>query len=185
MPSGYLNLTGKPCIPPSRKGVEVSKKARDKMSEKQMGHPFYGLRHWTMSEETKRKHRERMKGKAVRGYGWHHSKETKRKIKESNNKPETLLKQKMKTGEKSQNWKGGKEVSEKIKKEKREIIAGRPKPEQCEICGAFGKIYFDHDHKTGKFRGWICPRCNWILGLAKDSKDLLNMLINYLNKNNI
>ena len=64
----------------------------------------------------------------------------------------------------------------------------RPKPEQCETCGALGKdftkgLYYDHDHKTNKFRGWICLRCNFILGLAKDNKETLQSLIEYLKKN--
>src|SRR3990167_1145705 len=45
-----------------------------------------------------------------------------------------------------------------------EEIAGRTRPEICEICGAKDTICFDHDHNTGKFRGWICKRCNTVLG---------------------
>jgi len=83
-------------------------------------------------------------------------------------------------GSKNNNWKGGISIRKPT----------RPKPEQCEICGAFGNdfkkgLHFDHNHQTGEFRGWICLRCNFALGMVKDSKDLLNMLINYLNKNNI
>ena len=66
-----------------------------------------------------------------------------------------------------------------INKEKR---AGRPKSKQCEICGVEDKIVFDHDHQTNKFRGWICNNCNWILGLAKDDKERLSLIIKYLNK---
>ncbi len=88
-------------------------------------------------------------------------------------------------GDKSPNWKGDK--LEYIRKSDREKIAGRKKPEQCEICGAFGKdskkgICFDHDHKTGKFRGWICIRCNLILGYAKDKVEILQLIIKYLKK---
>ena len=61
-----------------------------------------------------------------------------------------------------------------------EKIAGRKRPERCEICGSKRTIVFDHDHETGKFRGWICDRCNKILGLAKDDINLLNFLISYL-----
>lgn len=63
----------------------------------------------------------------------------------------------------------------------REKIAGRKKPKQCELCGAMGTICFDHDHKTGKFRGWICRRCNATLGLVKDNSELLNSMVKYLN----
>jgi RNase P subunit RPR2 len=31
----------------------------------------------------------------------------------------------------------------------------------CELCGEFTEnIHCDHDHKTGKFRGWLCATCN-------------------------
>src|SRR3990167_4225882 len=54
-------------------------------------------------------------------------------------------------------WLGGKSL---YYLKTKEYIAGRKRPEQCEICGALGIICFDHDHITGKFRGWICSRCN-------------------------
>ena len=59
--------------------------------------------------------------------------------------------------------------------------AGRPKPDNCEICGE-KRLYivFDHDHETGKFRGWICDRCNKALGLVDDNKEVLKSLIKYL-----
>ena len=65
-------------------------------------------------------------------------------------------------------------------KHRKEQVAGRKKPESCEICGAFGKIEYDHCHQTGKFRGWICHRCNWVLGLVKDNSELLAKLSEYL-----
>lgn len=80
------------------------------------------------------------------------------------------------SGEKNGNWNGGTSNRLGIK----EKIAGRLRPEQCEICGAIGKICFDHDHKTGLFRGWICSRCNLALGLVKDNEELLISLSEYL-----
>ena len=71
-------------------------------------------------------------------------------------------------------WKGGKSLEYRAKN------APRPKPEQCEICGAMGKMCYDHDHKTGKFRGWICNRCNLVLGNVKDNIELLISLSEYL-----
>lgn len=66
---------------------------------------------------------------------------------------------------------------------KLEKIAGRSKPEICEICGRKGIICFDHCHKTGKFRGWICSNCNKSLGLMEDNTQYLQLSINYLNNN--
>lgn len=121
-----------------------------------------------LSDIAKTKIRERMKGNK-HGFGnrWKMSEEIKRKISNS--------RMGQQVGEKNPHWKGG--ISNK------ELMAGRPKPEQCEICGAFGKIVFDHNHKTGKFRGWICYRCNTALGLVRDSKNILDMLIDYLDEN--
>lgn len=66
----------------------------------------------------------------------------------------------------------------------REALAGRPKPIVCEICGplAIGRIVFDHCHTNGHFRGWICDRCNKVLGLMKDDQILLLGLAEYLKK---
>ena len=68
---------------------------------------------------------------------------------------------------------------------------GRPyRPSHCELCGhpgygAVGSkpcagIFFDHDHRTGKARGWLCGRCNKVLGLVKDDQALLTAMISYL-----
>lgn len=64
----------------------------------------------------------------------------------------------------------------------REILAGRPRPQVCEVCGQEPKVFmhFDHDHKTGKFRAWLCDPCNLILGLAKDNPKTLRGLANLL-----
>jgi hypothetical protein len=63
----------------------------------------------------------------------------------------------------------------------RELDAGREKPPHCEVCGDTNtRIVFDHDHATGKFRGWLCDRCNKTLGHVKDTPDLLRKLADYL-----
>ena len=61
-----------------------------------------------------------------------------------------------------------------------ETLAGRPKPEKCEVCGKNGRICFDHDHNNGNFRGWICEQCNVILGYARDNPEILKLLAQYL-----
>ena len=64
-------------------------------------------------------------------------------------------------------------------------IAGRPRPDLCEICNEFNlRIVFDHCHLGGYFRGWICDRCNKVLGTVKDSPKLLRDLADYLEKTN-
>jgi hypothetical protein len=58
-----------------------------------------------------------------------------------------------------------------------------PAETECEICHKKNIIVFDHDHKTNKFRGWLCNTCNIALGsLGDDVKGLINAL-NYLQKN--
>jgi hypothetical protein len=69
---------------------------------------------------------------------------------------------------------------------KRERLAGRPKPHTCEVCGSLGYgqqgIVFDHNHITGKFRGWLCNSCNVVLGYVQDSAERLLKLALYLEK---
>ena len=88
-------------------------------------------------------------------------------------------------GENNSFWKGGisldkKEYKKFLSLSKKETIAGRKKPSQCEVCGSIGRICFDHDHITGKFRGWLCFRCNIVLGFVKDNTELLDAIKNYL-----
>ena len=65
--------------------------------------------------------------------------------------------------------------------------AGRPIPDSREICLTpkeqlkFG-LCFDHNHKTGKFRGWICRPCNIALGMIKDNIEIAENIIEYLKK---
>ena len=40
----------------------------------------------------------------------------------------------------------------------------------------------DHNHETGKFRGILCLPCNSMLGMAKDSRDLLQKAADYLDE---
>lgn len=62
--------------------------------------------------------------------------------------------------------------------------AGRPKPDACELCGEPAITVFDHCHESGKFRGWICDRCNRVLGSVKDNPDLLVAMAAYLRRAN-
>lgn len=72
-----------------------------------------------------------------------------------------------------------------------ELAMGRPRPDRCEMCGEppSGRgskkeagICFDHDHFTGKPRGWLCDRCNKVLGLVQEDRNLLRKMIRYLER---
>ena len=66
---------------------------------------------------------------------------------------------------------------------RQEAEAGRPRPKICEICGNDKRpIAFDHCHRRGVFRGWICVDCNVVLGLVNDDTDRLLKLIAYLER---
>ena len=54
--------------------------------------------------------------------------------------------------------------------------------EECDGEGGRknGSWCLDHDHKTGKFRGWICHNCNRALGAFKDDPELLIEALLYL-----
>lgn len=67
-------------------------------------------------------------------------------------------------------------------KEHMELLIGRPKPTHCELCGRGGKICADHDHQTGKYRGWLCSNCNCSLGLMDENSEFIHRLIDYLEK---
>lgn len=56
-------------------------------------------------------------------------------------------------------------------------------PEFCEICGdlpQYRSMALDHCHKTNKFRGWLCGRCNGGLGLLGDNLESLRRAVKYL-----
>jgi hypothetical protein len=44
------------------------------------------------------------------------------------------------------------------------------------------RLAVDHNHSTGKIRGLLCSHCNTALGLFRDSQELLQSAINYLNE---
>src|SRR2546430_182762 len=73
-------------------------------------------------------------------------------------------------------------------RKKREGAAGRVRPDACECCqqpstARNRALHWDHDHKTGQFRGWLCTRCNSALGHAGESVDRLLQLVQYLRRN--
>ena len=121
-----------------------------------------------------------------------------RKLSRESIQKRTLSRQKYKTSEatKEKIRIAVSKTKQKIRKERlgdnygltplqiQEKIAGRSKTNYCEICKKSGKTQFDHDHKSGKFRGWICWRCNIVLGLIKDDMQVSKKITVYLKKNN-
>lgn len=70
-----------------------------------------------------------------------------------------------------------------------EADATRVQPAVCEICedvNPHGKaLAFDHDHQTGKFRGWLCDTCNRTLGMLKDNPSRLRKMALYVESNHL
>lgn len=61
----------------------------------------------------------------------------------------------------------------------------RPEPEACEACGGTRHkigLNADHDHKTGRFRGWLCSSCNRALGYLGDAEIGVLRLLAYVRR---
>lgn len=56
------------------------------------------------------------------------------------------------------------------------------RPEHCECCGVSAPLVVDHDHDSGKFRGWLCHSCNTGIGMLGDDVDGLLIAVEYLLK---
>lgn len=63
-------------------------------------------------------------------------------------------------------------------------------PFECPICskktiaGITSKVVLEHDHRSGKVRGWVCDSCNTGIGRFKDDKELLKKAIKFIESNN-
>lgn len=56
---------------------------------------------------------------------------------------------------------------------------------KCAVCGKIADklndLHGDHCHKTGKFRGWLCQRCNTLLGrLGETEEEVLSRIEPFL-----
>jgi hypothetical protein len=72
-----------------------------------------------------------------------------------------------------------------MRKSRYKVLPSRPCPEHCECCGVpFAETRhgacFDHDHKTGLFRGWLCNFCNTGLGRLGDCREGVIRMLEYL-----
>ena len=166
-----------------KKGHIVSDNCKRRSSEVHKGKPSGSAgKHWKLSEETKKKMRKPK------------SDATKEKFRKFQTGQKRSIEQRLNmSGENCHFWKGGicKDINKYMinyRRNQKEKLAGRKMPEQCEICGVLTSdlkrgLCYDHDHKTGKFRGWICSRCNTSIGLAKENTEILLSMIDYLKKN--
>lgn len=67
------------------------------------------------------------------------------------------------------------------------------KPEVCDSCGSAGTrhgkvgggIHLDHCHTKNTFRGWLCAKCNFALGLLDDDPVKIQKLILYLSRRTV
>lgn len=63
-------------------------------------------------------------------------------------------------------------------------------PQACECCGRDPRaarrgnesLCLDHDHVTGRFRGWLCHNCNLGIGLLGDGELGLERALRYLRR---
>ena len=50
----------------------------------------------------------------------------------------------------------------------------------CAICETTRNLCLDHDHRTGRVRGFLCRKCNTGVGLFDDNHRLLEAAANYV-----
>ena len=70
-------------------------------------------------------------------------------------------------------------------KDRMRLLKEHEKPEkaECPIClRTTDKLVLDHDHDSGKFRGWLCNDCNSAVGKLNDDVPTLYRAINYLKR---
>lgn len=76
--------------------------------------------------------------------------------------------------------------------EKKKWSKSKPinEPFECPICskrtiaGITSKVVLEHDHRSGKVRGWVCDSCNTGIGRFKDDKKLLKKAIKFIESTN-
>jgi len=77
---------------------------------------------------------------------------------------------------------GSKEYHRRKDREYRGVAGatGETKDGLCDICGRFQEsLCCEHDHATGRIRGWVCDPCNLGIGLLGDSLPNLLRAIAY------
>jgi hypothetical protein len=74
----------------------------------------------------------------------------------------------------------GAKVGRKYSDLKSEVEALIEKQKTCEICGTANDLCVDHNHVTGKVRGMLCRKHNFLIGLADEKEDILHNANRYL-----
>ncbi|MBI2047798.1 MAG: Hpy99I family type II restriction endonuclease [Candidatus Liptonbacteria bacterium] len=72
--------------------------------------------------------------------------------------------------------------------EKKKWLKSKPvnEPFECPICskrtiaGITSKVVLEHNHHSGKVRGWVCDSCNTGIGRFKDDKKILKRAIKFI-----
>lgn len=65
-------------------------------------------------------------------------------------------------------------------------LAYQKHDKRCDICGRHEseipetRLYMDHCHATGKFRGWLCNSCNRGIGFLGDTREAIQKALRYL-----
>jgi hypothetical protein len=59
-----------------------------------------------------------------------------------------------------------------------------PSDSKCAICHREDALCLDHDHETGKFRGYLCQNCNMALGKLGDTVEAIRRVLAYLERGN-
>lgn len=83
-----------------------------------------------------------------------------------------------------------KQYCEKLNLPWKLVIQQYPDDGLCKICNQepsanHERLSLDHDHASGGFRGFICSKCNHLIGLANDNKEILRNAIKYLDGDQI
>ena len=74
------------------------------------------------------------------------------------------------------------EYRKTLRLRKQDAAATHPRPTACECCHRPAEVRFDHDHRTGKFRGWLCDGCNLGIGKLGDNLSGVRDALAYLER---
>jgi hypothetical protein len=72
-----------------------------------------------------------------------------------------------------------------VSKERQALKEEHPPPPSgtpCDCCGKIDRLFIDHDHATGAWRGWLCRSCNVGLGMPGDCEEGILQALSYLQR---